>query len=123
MTIVTLLTDFGTADSYVAEMKGVLLTYAPTATLVDISHEVSPGDVRAAQYILSRAWMLDGIVSGLPARDRRLPALLAAARAHGQAGLAAVTGEHYEGGHWLGTFAVYLSTARGLRTPAGKTVP
>src|SRR6266550_570542 len=58
MTIVTLLTDFGTADSYVAEMKGVLLTYAPTATLVDISHEVSPGDVRAAQYILSRAWML-----------------------------------------------------------------
>jgi len=39
-------------------MKGVLLTYAPTATLVDISHEVSPGDVRAAQYILSRAWML-----------------------------------------------------------------
>src|SRR6266576_3387388 len=58
MTIVTLLTDFGTADSYVAEMKGVLLTYAPTATLVDISHEVSPGDVRSAKYILSRAWML-----------------------------------------------------------------
>jgi len=58
MTIVTLLTDFGTADSYVAEMKGVLLTYAPTATLVDIAHEVSPGDVRAAQYILNRTWIL-----------------------------------------------------------------
>jgi len=57
MTIVTLLTDFGTADSYVAEMKGVLSTYAPSATLVDITHEVSPGDVRAAQYILSRTWM------------------------------------------------------------------
>ncbi len=57
MTIVTLLTDFGTADSYVAEMKGVLSTYAPNATLVDVSHEVSPGDVRAAQYILSRTWM------------------------------------------------------------------
>jgi len=57
MTIVTLLTDFGTADSYVAEMKGVLLTYAPTATLIDITHHVSPGDVRAAQYILSRTWM------------------------------------------------------------------
>ncbi len=55
--IVTLLTDFGTADSYVAEMKGVLSTYAPNATLVDITHEVSPGDVRAAQYILSRTWM------------------------------------------------------------------
>jgi S-adenosylmethionine hydrolase len=55
--IITLLTDFGTADSYVAEMKGVLLTYAPTATLVDITHEVSPGDVRAAQCLLSRTWM------------------------------------------------------------------
>ena len=57
MTIVTLLTDFGTADSYVAEMKGVLSTYAPQATLVDITHDVLPGDVRAAQYILSRIWM------------------------------------------------------------------
>jgi len=57
MTIVTLLTDFGTADSYVAEMKGVLATYAPSATLIDITHDVSPGDVRAAQYILSRTWM------------------------------------------------------------------
>ena len=57
MAIITLLTDFGTADSYVAEMKGVLLTYAPTATLVDITHQVLPGDVRAAQYLLSRLWM------------------------------------------------------------------
>src|SRR5258705_2116879 len=58
MTIVTLLTDFGTADSYVAEMKGVISTYTPSATLVDITHEVSPGDVRAAQYILGRTWIL-----------------------------------------------------------------
>src|SRR6266699_796636 len=57
MAIITLLTDFGTADSYIAEMKGVLSTYAPTATLVDITHDVSPGDVRAAQYLLSRTWM------------------------------------------------------------------
>jgi len=57
MTIVALLTDFGTSDSYVAEMKGVLSTYAPSATLVDITHDVSPGDVRAAQYLLSRTWM------------------------------------------------------------------
>lgn len=54
--IVTLLTDFGTADSYVAEMKGVLLSRAPDATIVDISHQISPGDVRAGQYLLSRAW-------------------------------------------------------------------
>ena len=57
MTIIALLTDFGTSDSYVAEMKGVLSTYAPSATLVDITHDVSPGDVRAAQYLLSRTWM------------------------------------------------------------------
>jgi DUF2891 family protein len=64
---------------------------------------------------LSRAWMLDGIASGLPAGDARLPALRAASDAHRRAGLAAVTGAHYEGGHWLGTFAVYLVTGRGLR--------
>jgi len=54
--IVTLLTDFGLADSYVAEVKGVLLTRAPGATLIDISHQVPPGDVRAGQYLLARAW-------------------------------------------------------------------
>jgi len=64
---------------------------------------------------LSRAWMLQGIASGLPAGDQRLAALLAAARAHADAALPAVTGEHYEGGHWLGTFAVYLTTGAGLR--------
>jgi len=63
---------------------------------------------------LSRAWMLEGIVSGLPKNDRRVASLQRAAAAHRDAGLAAVTGEHYEGGHWLGSFAVYLTTKRGL---------
>jgi hypothetical protein len=63
---------------------------------------------------LSRAWMLEGIAAGLPAGDKRLPAILAAAAEHRRAGLAAVTGEHYEGGHWLGSFAVYLVTRRGI---------
>lgn len=63
---------------------------------------------------LSRAWMLEGIISGLPADDARRAALTAVADAHRRAGLAAVTGEHYEGGHWLGSFAVYLVTQRGL---------
>ncbi|HEX5642753.1 MAG TPA: DUF2891 family protein, partial [Thermoleophilia bacterium] len=62
-----------------------------------------------------RAWMLEGIASGLPAKDRRRAALLASSRAHAAAALPAVTGEHYEGGHWLGTFAVYLTTRAGLR--------
>ena len=64
---------------------------------------------------LSRAWMLEGILSALPDDDHRRPALQAAADAHRRAGLAAVTGEHYEGGHWLGSFAVYLTTQRGIQ--------
>jgi hypothetical protein len=63
---------------------------------------------------LSRAWMLEGIAAGLPKDDRRLPAIMATAEAHRRAGVAAVTGEHYEGGHWLGSFAVYLVTKRGM---------
>ena len=56
MTIVTLLTDFGTTDSYVAEMKGALLSRAPSVVLVDVSHGVAPGDIRSAAYILGRSW-------------------------------------------------------------------
>jgi len=56
MSIITLLTDFGLSDSYVAEAKGVLLTRAPGVTLVDVTHQVTPGDVRAGQYLLARAW-------------------------------------------------------------------
>ena len=63
---------------------------------------------------LARAWMLEGIAQGLGGEDPRSPAVLRTARAHRDAGLAAVTGEHYEGGHWLGSFAVYLVTKRGL---------
>ena len=63
---------------------------------------------------LSRAWMLEGIAAGLPKGDRRIAALEAAAAAHAASALPAVTGEHYEGGHWLGTFATYLTTRAGL---------
>ena len=63
---------------------------------------------------LSRAWMLEGIAAGLPPNDPRIASLLNAAREHRRAGLEAVSGEHYEGGHWLGSYAVYLTTKRGL---------
>jgi len=59
---------------------------------------------------LSRAWMLQGIAQGLEPNDRRIRALLETAATHRNEALPNVTGEHYEGGHWLGTFAVYLES-------------
>ncbi len=64
---------------------------------------------------LSRAWMLTGVASALHNDNPRKAAILSLAQAHGKAGLASVTGEHYEGGHWLGSFAVYYSTGRGVK--------
>ena len=64
---------------------------------------------------LSRAWMLEGIVSGLPAGDARRGSLNALAGKLRDAGIESIRAEHYEGGHWLGSFAVYLVSGRGLR--------
>ena len=63
---------------------------------------------------LSRAWMLEGIAEGLPKGDPRIEGILGVARTHREAGLEAIVGQHYQGGHWLGSFAVYLVTKRGL---------
>nr|HID14667.1 hypothetical protein [Anaerolineae bacterium] len=53
--LVTLTTDFGTADGYVGTMKGVILGITPDARLVDISHEIAPQNVRQAAYVLYTA--------------------------------------------------------------------
>lgn len=53
--ILTLLTDFGLADYYVGAVKGTLLRLAPGTQLVDLSHEVPPGDVEAAADLLAGA--------------------------------------------------------------------
>ncbi len=63
---------------------------------------------------ISRAWMLEGIAAGLPEDDARRAALHAAAKAHGDAGVAGVSDEHYAGSHWLASFAVYWLTQRGI---------
>ena len=54
-TIITLTTDFGTADGFVGAMKGVILSLAPHATLVDITHDIPAHDVRAATFALETA--------------------------------------------------------------------
>lgn len=54
--LITLLSDFGTADGYVAEMKGVLYSLAPEATIVDLSHEIPAHDVELARLTVARYW-------------------------------------------------------------------
>jgi S-adenosyl-L-methionine hydrolase (adenosine-forming) len=55
MALVTLLTDFGLHDYYVAAVKGTLLRLAPGTQLVDLSHQIAPGDVAAGAYMLGAA--------------------------------------------------------------------
>ena len=54
--IVTLLTDFGTADGYVAELKGVLLASAPDVQLVDATHAIAPQEIEEGRLALARYW-------------------------------------------------------------------
>jgi S-adenosylmethionine hydrolase len=54
----TLLTDFGTRDGYVAAMKGVIATIAPSAVIDDASHDIPHGDVVTAAFALRRYWRL-----------------------------------------------------------------
>lgn len=54
--VITLLTDFGAADTYVAQMKGVILGLCPNAQIVDLTHEIAPGDIRGAAFALAGAY-------------------------------------------------------------------
>lgn len=56
MSLLTLLTDFGLTDYYVAAVKGTVLRLAPGTTLVDISHDVPAGDVETASFLLAAAF-------------------------------------------------------------------
>lgn len=101
-----------------ADYAAWLTRFMPAMTL-EPAVVTDPSDPKLAHLDglnLSRAWMLEGIASGLPADDPRIAPLLSSAKAHADAGLASVTGEHYEGGHWLGSFAAYLVSRRGIAT-------
>ncbi|RPI99634.1 MAG: hypothetical protein EHM36_15740 [Deltaproteobacteria bacterium] len=54
--IITLLTDFGVRDHYVASMKGVILGINPRCTIVDISHQAGPQDIREGAFLLAGAF-------------------------------------------------------------------
>ncbi len=53
--IITLTTDFGLRDSFVGTMKGVILSIAPTAQIVDITHGIAAGDIRGGAFALMTA--------------------------------------------------------------------
>jgi len=52
MSIISLITDFGTSDGYVGSMKGVMLGINPSITFVDITHAIAPGDIVSAAFVL-----------------------------------------------------------------------
>ncbi len=52
MPVITLLTDFGTADEYVGVMKGVMLSICPSVAVIDISHQIEPQDIHQAAYLI-----------------------------------------------------------------------
>ena len=54
--IITLTTDFGLKDGYVGVMKGVILARSPRSRIVDLSHDIPPGDLRAAALVLLTSW-------------------------------------------------------------------
>ncbi|HUW83994.1 MAG TPA: SAM-dependent chlorinase/fluorinase [Phycisphaerae bacterium] len=56
MAVITLTTDFGRRDHYVASMKGVILQIDPAAVIVDISHEITPQQVTEAAFVLRSVW-------------------------------------------------------------------
>ncbi len=56
MSIITLLTDFGTKDAYAGIMKGVILSVNPSAVIVDITHHIDPQDVIQAAYIIKSSY-------------------------------------------------------------------
>lgn len=54
--IITLTTDFGYRDTFVAQMKGVMLALCPSATLVDITHDIEPYSIRDAAHAIASTY-------------------------------------------------------------------
>jgi len=98
-------------DSYLPNLKrgegGNLLT---PVTVSDVTDGYI---VHLAGLNLSRAWCMGGIAAALPVGDKRTKLLNAAAVSHAEKGFGYVFSGHYEGDHWLATFAIYLQAGVG----------
>jgi len=56
MPIITLTTDWGTKDHFLASVKGAIMAHIPQANIIDISHEIAPFNLNEASYILRNSW-------------------------------------------------------------------
>lgn len=83
-------------------------------TPVDVSDVTDGKIVHLAGLDLSRAWCMQGIASALPEGDPRVEVLMQSARDHARVGFGYVFSGHYEGEHWLATFAIYTLTRVGM---------
>jgi hypothetical protein len=98
-------------DNYLPALRnGDLGAWAHPAEVSDLS---DPRIVHLVGLNLSRAWTMQGILSVLAPTDPRRPILERAEALHAEAGLRQVFSGHYEGEHWLATFAIYYSTKAG----------
>jgi hypothetical protein len=98
--------------------------YLPSLTTGDGGNLLTPvtvSDVTDGYIIhlagldLSRGWCMQGIASALPAGDRRVELLQDSAARHAEQGFEYVFSGHYEGEHWLATFAIYLQAGGGVQ--------
>lgn len=105
--------EFGTwLSGYLPE-----LAQGRAGNLLDPVQVSDPSDghlIHLAGLNLARAWTMQGVASALSASDPRRAVLVPAAERHATAGLAMVASGHYEGEHWLASFAVYLLSGVGL---------
>ena len=81
---------------------------------VEVSDVTDGKIVHLAGLDLSRAWCLQGIASALNDNDPRKRVLLDSAKQHAATGFKYVFSGHYEGEHWLATFAIYALTRVGM---------
>jgi S-adenosylmethionine hydrolase len=106
--VVTLTTDFGSTDGYAGAVKGVLLTEAPELSLVDVTHEVRPGDVLQAAWILATTWR------HFPQQTTHL-AVVDPDVGSGRKPLAIAADGHFFVGPDNGLFTLVVDAARSLR--------
>ncbi len=103
------------------ELENWLAGFLPAAARWEPVAPVDRADGKLAHFDglnLSRAWMMRGIASALPGSHPRRAGFLASADEHERAGMNGVASRHYAGAHWLGSFAIYLLTCRGIDAAA-----